>query len=61
MIKLLDNTRAYSKTCGRLWQYCRVEPNDSIGDFESFKFKSKFWDNTNNAGITDAKIAVLLK
>ena len=42
MIKLLDNTRAYSKTCGSLWQYCRVEPNDSIGDFESFKFKSKF-------------------
>ena len=35
--------------------------NDNITVSESFRFKSKFLDNTNNAGIVNAKIAVPLK
>ena len=48
-------------TSGSLYQFCRDGPNDNITDSESFKFKSKFVDNTNNAGIINAKTAVSLK
>ena len=37
------------------------EPKNNIADSESFRFKSKFLDNTNNAGIIDAKVGVPLK
>ena len=37
------------------------EPKNNITDSESFRFKSKFLDNTNNAGSIDAKVAVPLK
>ena len=33
------------------------EPKNNITDSESFRFKSNFLDNTNNAGIIDAKVA----
>ena len=38
LIKFSDN---YSKTSGRLWQYYRDEPDDSLTDSESFKSKIK--------------------
>ena len=42
----------YAKTSGSLWQYFRDEPDDDITDSKSFKFKSRFLYNTNNAGTT---------
>ena len=61
MYNIIEYGDNYSKTSGSLYQFCRDEPNNNITDSESFKFKSKFLDNTNNEGIIDAKIAVLLK
>ena len=61
MYNLIEYSGNYSKASGSLWKYCRDEPNNFITEPESFKFKSKFLDNTNNAGIIDAKIAVPLK
>ena len=62
MYSLIEYSKNYSKICGSLYQFCRGKPNDDhITDYESLKFKSKFLDNTNNAGIINAKIAVLLK
>ena len=43
--RCIDN---YSKISGNSYQLCRDEP-------ESIKFKSKLLDNTNNAGVIDAK------
>ena len=61
MYNLIEYRDNYSKTSGSLYQFCRNEPNNVITESESFKFKSKFLDNTNNAGITNAKIAAPLK
>ena len=36
-------------------------PKNNITESKSFEFKSKFLNNTENVGIIDAKIAVLLK
>ena len=47
LIKYSDN---YSKTSGSLYQFWRDEPKDPITDSESFKFKSRFLNDTNNAG-----------
>ena len=59
------NLREYSdnlsKTSGGLYQFCRDEPHATITNSESLKFKSRFLDNTNNAGIINAEIAVPLK
>ena len=41
MYNLIEHTEIYSKRSGRLWQYCRDEPNDNLTDPESFKFKIK--------------------
>ena len=41
--------------------YCRDESNNILTESISFKLKSKFLDNTNNADIIIAKIAVSLK
>ena len=61
MYNLIGYCDNYSKISGSLCQFCRDEPNDNITDSESFKFKSKFLDNTNNASIVNAKIAMPLK
>ena len=61
MYNLIGYSDNYSKISGSLCQFCRDEPNDNITDSESFKFKSKFLDNTNNASIVNAKIAMPLK
>ena len=58
LTKYSDN---YSKASGSLCQYCRDEPNNPTTESESFNSKSKFLDNTNNAGIINAKIAVSLQ
>ena len=51
MYNLIEYSNNYSKTCGSLYQFCIHEPNNNITDSESFKFKLKFLDNTNNEGI----------
>ena len=61
MYSLIEYSENYSKKSGSLYQFCRDKPNDNITDSQSFKFKSKFLDNTNNAGIINAKTAALLK
>ena len=61
MYSLIEYSDNYSKTSRRLYQLCRDEPNHIITESESFKFKSKFLENNNNAGIVNAKIAVPLK
>ena len=61
MYNLIEYSNNYSKTSGSLYQFCSDEPNNDTKESESFKFKSKFLDNTNNAGIINTKIAVPLK
>ena len=58
---LIEYSDNYSKASRSLYQFCRDEPNNNRADSESFKIESKFLNNTNNAGIIDAKIAVSLK
>ena len=57
LIEYGDN---YSKGSGSFYQFCRDEIEDIIADSESFKSKSRFFNNINN-GIIDAEIAVPLK
>ena len=38
--------------------YPLIKDSNNYSDFESFKTKSKFLDNSNNSGIVNAKIAV---
>ena len=48
---LIEYSDNYSKTSGSSYQRYRNEPNDNdITDSKSFTFKSKFLNNTNNAG-----------
>ena len=68
LMKYSDN---YSKTSGRLWQYCEEIPalNDDGGitNFnganatDSFNFKNKITGKTNNNGRIDAELTVSLK
>ena len=60
MYNLIEHSDNYSKKSECSWQYCKDEPNNAITESESFKITSDFLDNTNNAGIIDAKIAVSL-
>ena len=41
MYNLIECSVNYSKTSGALWQYYRDEPNDTLTNFASFKFKVK--------------------
>ena len=62
MYNLTEFSDNYSKTSGSLYQFYKDQPNDNdVKESESFKFKSKFLDNTDNAGIINAKIAVPLR
>ena len=59
---LIEYSNNYSKTSGRFWQYYRDEPNATLTESESFKFKAKITGKTPAAGNTkDAKIAAPLK
>ena len=61
MYNLIEHSDNYSKPSGSLYQCCRDEPKNPITDSESFKFKSRFLNNTNHAGTKNVKIAVPLK
>ena len=41
MYNLTEYSDNYSKISGSLWQYCKDDPNDNIGNSESFKYKIK--------------------
>ena len=61
MYSLIEYSDTYSKSAGSLYQFCRDEPKNPILDSESFNFKSRFFNNTINAGTINAEIAVPLK
>ena len=71
MYNLIEYSDNYSKTCGSLWQYCKEIPtlnNDgNIADFnganatDSFNFKTKITDESNDNGIINIEIMVPLK
>ena len=51
MYNLIECSDNYAKISGSLWQRFRYEPDDDeITDSESFLFKSRFTNNTGNAG-----------
>ena len=47
---LMECSDNYSKISESLSQYCRNERNNNIKMTYSFKFKSKFKNNTNTVG-----------
>ena len=62
MHNLIEYSDNYSKTSGSLWQYYRDEPNDNLGDSESFKSKTKITGKTPATGHEkDVEIMVPLK
>ena len=62
MYNLIEYSDHYSKTSGRLWQYCKDEPNDNLADSESFKSKVKITGKTLNDGNSkNVEIIVPLK
>ena len=61
MYNFIEYGNNYSKTSGSLWQNYRDDPNDTIAESESFKYKIKITGKTPAAGNTkDVKTAVLL-
>ena len=56
---LIEYSDNYANISASLWQNFRDEPNDIITDSESFKFKSRFTINNDNAAT--ANVVVLLK
>ena len=71
MHNLIEYSDNYSKISGSLWQYCKEIPavnnKGNITDFngtnatDSFNFKNKITDSTNNNGIISVEIMVPLK
>ena len=72
MYNLIEYSDNYSKTSGRLWQYCKdipaVNNNGDIIDFnganatDSFNFKTKITGHTDNNGrIDNVEVMVPLK
>ena len=71
MYNLIKYSNNYSKTSGSLWQYCKDIPdvnNDGkIVDFndanatDSFNFKTKITDQTNDNRVINVEIMVTLK
>ena len=49
---LIEYSKIYSKTSGRLWQYYKDEPNDYLADSESFKSRVEITGNNPNDGNT---------
>ena len=58
---LLEYSDNFSNTPRKFWQYCIDEPNGSIANSESCKYRLKFTGNTNTTTTTNAAIAVSLK
>ena len=62
MYNLIEYSDNYAKTSGSLWQYYRDEPNDSLANSESFKFKVQITGKTSAAdNEKDVEIMVPLK
>ena len=62
MYNLLKYSNGYAKASVKLWQFRRDEPDDDkLTNSESFRFEWNLTDNTNNAGIVNAEIGLLLK
>ena len=62
MYNFIEYSDNYAKTSGSLWQYYRDEPNNSLADSESFKFKVKITGKTpNDDNEKDVEIIVPLK
>ena len=71
MYNLIEYSDNYSKISGSLWQYCKelpaIDDDGDIVDFnganatDSFNFKTKITGQTNNNGIINVEIMVLLK
>ena len=61
MYNVIECSNNYLRTSGSLWQYHKDDPNGNMTNSESFKFKSRLNNSTNNAGILNMKIAVPLK
>ena len=62
MYNLIEYSDNYAKTTGSLWQYFRDEPNDDIGDSESFKSKIEITGKTpDDDNEKDVEIMVPLK
>ena len=72
MYNLIEYSDNYSKTYGRLWQYCKDIPainnnNNTIVNFtnndltDSFNFKVKMTDQTGDNGTKNVEIIVPLK
>ena len=55
MCNLLEYSKNYRRTAGRLWSYYRDEPSDLLSsNSESFKYKTSIAGNTNNVGAGEA-------
>ena len=52
MYILIEYSDNYSKTSESFWQYYKDDPNDNIGNSESFKSKIKITGKTPDAGNT---------
>ena len=61
MYNLTEYTNNYKRTPESLCQNCKNDPNNNMTDSESFKFKSRHNNNTNNASVANVEIAVSLK
>ena len=68
MFNLIEYSDNYSKTSGSLWQYCKeIAAVNNAGDIanfnggnttDSFNFKTKITDQTNDDGIINAELMV---
>ena len=62
MYNLIEYSANYSKTSESLWKYYKDDPNDTIADSKSFKFKVKITGKTPDDGnAKDFEIIVPLK
>ena len=58
---LIEYNGNYVKTPGSLWQYCGDEPDDNdIIDSKSLTYKSRFTNNTGNAGNNTDKVEIVV-
>ena len=54
----MEYSENYSKRFIGLYQYCRNDQKTPIIDCKSFKFKSRFLNDTTNEDIINAEIAM---
>ena len=48
MYNLIEYNNNYEQKSGSLWHYHKDDLNDNMADSESFKFTSRFTNNTKN-------------